>query len=174
MNKLKGYRTCLDGWDKWGDYLVIYPKSKISLTCWYFIKLLETIWEQLSHLFFSFPSTHPLTIFFFFQLILYLKLCSTYFLLAIKVCFLNSCTCSSCFVEGIRLMNMWYLRYHFLCMNSCLFMCNWYELREKWKHEPEFVKEKQTSETEHPEHVSILIFQGLIQLCLHFYDIFPR
>ena len=43
-------------------------------------------------------------------------------------------------------------------MNSCLFMLNWHELREKWKHEPEFVKEKQTGETKHPEHVSVLIF----------------
>ena len=83
-------------------------------------------------------------------------------------------TCSSCFVEKNRLMNMWHLRYHFLCMNSCLFMLNWYELGEKWKHDPKFVKEKQTRDIEHPEHVSILIFRGLIQLCLHFYDIFPR
>ena len=53
-------------------------------------------------------------------------------------------------------------------------MFNWFELREKWKHEPKFVKEKQAGETEHLEHVSVLIFLGLIQLCLHFFDIFPR
>ena len=53
-------------------------------------------------------------------------------------------------------------------------MFNWYELREKWKHDPKFVKEKQTGETEHPEHVSVMIFLGLIKLSLHFSDIFPR
>ena len=94
--------------------------------------------------------------------------------LATKVCFLCFYTYSSCFVEENRLMNMWYLRYNFLCMNSCLFMFNWYELREKWKHDPEFMKEKQTGEREHPEHVFVLVFRGLIQLCLHFYDIFPK
>ena len=26
LNKLKGYGTNFDGWEKWGDYLVISPK----------------------------------------------------------------------------------------------------------------------------------------------------
>ena len=120
------------------DLLILYKASRNNLrsSCLIF--------------FFSFSSTHPLTIFIFFQVLLYLKFCSTYFLLAIKVCFLNSCSCSSCFIEGISLMNMWYLRYHFLCMNSCLFMFNWYELREKWKHEPRFFKEKQNRRNRTP------------------------
>ena len=33
--------------------------------------------------------------------------------LAIKVCFLSFYICSSYFVKEIRLMNMWYMRYHF-------------------------------------------------------------
>ena len=28
MNKLKGYETCLNGWDKWEDYQVISLKVK--------------------------------------------------------------------------------------------------------------------------------------------------
>ena len=28
MNKLKGYETCVDGWEKWGDIWEISPKVK--------------------------------------------------------------------------------------------------------------------------------------------------
>ena len=86
---------------------------------------------------------HHLLLLLLLQISFLLKFLQHLISLAIKVCFLSFYTCSSCFVQKIRLMNMWYLRYHFFCMNSCSFMFNWYELREMWKHDPGFVKEKQ-------------------------------
>ena len=38
----------------------------------------------------------------------------------------------------------------------------------------DFFYRKATGETDHPEHGSILIFLGLIQLVLYFFDIFSR
>ena len=156
-----------------GDLCAIIPKVKISLTLsrYYYKASRNKIWDQIVSSFFLLPVTshHPfLFLLLLFQISSLLKFLQHLISLAIKVCFLSFYTCSSCFVQKIRLMNMWYLRYQFLCMNSCLFMFNWYELREKWKHYPEFVKEKQTGEIEHTEHIFVLIFWGLIQLCLHF------
>ena len=92
--------------------------------------------------------------------------------LRIKVGFFNLSSCSLWICWRIVLLNMWILWCCVFCMNSCWFMFNWYELKEKWKHDLGFVEEKQIGETEHPEHVSVLIFLGLIQLSLYFFCYF--
>ena len=100
--------------------------------------------------FFLLPVTLHHLLFLFLQNFLCWNFLQHFISLTTKVCFLCFYTCSSCFVEENRLMNMWYLICHFLCMNSCLFMFNWYELREKWKHELGFVKEKQNRRNRTP------------------------
>ena len=138
----------------------------------FILEMSRTLSCLLFHLFFSrfTPSHSPHLLHFNFSQVL----ANFQVSLRIKVGFFNLSSCSSCLVEEIRWLSMWYLRYHFLCMNSCFFMFNWYELREKWKHDLGFVKEKQTSETEHLEHIVVLIFLVLMCLELYFFYIFLR
>ena len=163
----------LCGWlGEVGGHLGNFSQSQKYL--WLYQDIYKTssnrIWDQLSHLFFLLLVTLNHLLLLLFQIFLCWNFLQHIISLAIKVCFLSFYICSSCFVEENRLMNMWYLRYNFLCMNSCLFMFNWYELREKWKHDPEFENKRNRT----PWIRFCSDFLDLIQLCLHFSDIFPR
>ena len=92
MNKLKGYGTSLEGWQKWGDIWVISPKVKniFDFTFSLYINQLERgKWDKFLSLSFPIPvslfshhfhllSSSPL-----------LKISSTSSFLAFKVCFLE-------------------------------------------------------------------------------------
>ena len=90
MNKLKGFGTCLDGCEKWGTIMQLFPKSKniFDFINFYYVKLLEAKNEtKILHFIFSLldsphnPYLHLLQIFFLLKILhslhsfLLLRLC---------------------------------------------------------------------------------------------------
>ena len=124
MNKLKGYGTYLDGWEKWGDYWVISPKVKNIFDFTIFILFKGSRREEeikFLHFILSFPIPHTLHINIFFKYFSCRKFCNLSILLAFKVCFLSFYTCSSCFDEKMVDVSYLNLEKCFIVMNLCSF-----------------------------------------------------
>ena len=166
---IESLRIKLGDFEELKDLNAIYPKVVKYLNI-YILEMFRTLalpsFPSLLQLIHSFHSLHLLHLNFS-------QISSNFQVsLRIKVGFFNLSSCSSWICWRIVLLNMWILWCCVFCMNSCWFMFNWYELREKWKHDLGFVEEKQIGETEHPEHVVVLIFLVLMCLDLYFSDIF--
>ena len=123
LNKLQGYGTSFDSWEKWRDIWVISPKVKniFDFTSLYINQLEEKRGDKISAIFSSLPnSSLPLSLHLL-QGFSLLKICSPSISFAFKVCFLSFYTCFSCLLWMIVDESCSNHQKFFIVMNSCLF-----------------------------------------------------
>ena len=173
MNKLQGYETSFDGWKKWGDICVISPQSQNYFLLCFFLLYISQWDERRRDKFLSLSLPLPIS-----SLHLHVHLLQAFFLLEIFAAHHSS------WLEGVFLVFL-HLFTYFLWMvfdEGCyisleMFYCH--EFMFNWDGISRFEavfwyvwKNREVQKTKHPEHAWVLNFLGLIQMCLHFYDIF--
>ena len=124
MNKLQGYGTSFDGWEKWGDICVISPQSQNYFWLCFFLLYISQWDERIRDKFLSLSLPLPVS-----SLHLQVHLLQAFFcwkflqhtiLLSCKVCFLYFYTCLHAFF-GWLLIRVVPNHYKcFIFMNSCL------------------------------------------------------